>query len=118
MATYSRVLLGGSTNGKEIAVAGSSVTSTTTIHTAIAGTSSFDEVYLWATNVNSSAATLSITWGNTTTADHICSSLSLPANSPPIPIVTGQVLNNGLLVGAYSGTVSVINLGGFVNRIA
>ncbi len=50
MATYSKVLLSGSTNGKGIKIASSS----TTVHTAIAGTSSIDEIWLYA--VNSSAA--------------------------------------------------------------
>jgi hypothetical protein len=118
MATYSRILLSGSTNGREIPVA-ATATPGTAIHTAVSGTSSFDELYLWASNVTGSAATLTIEWGGVTDpGDHICKSLSIPANSPPIPIVTGQVLNNGLLVKAFSGTASAINLGGFVNRIA
>ena len=62
MATYSRVLLSGSTNGKPIPVA-ATATPGTTIHTAVSGTSSFDEVYAWASNVTGSAATLTIEWG-------------------------------------------------------
>lgn len=118
MPTYSRVLLSASTNGKNVAVAGTTITSTTTIHTALTGTTGFDEVYAWASNISSAAATLSLCFGNTTSADHICSSLSLPANSPPIPIITGQVLQNSLIVSAYSGTANAINLSGFANRIS
>lgn len=117
MATYSRALLSGSTNGREIPVA-ATATPGTAIHTAIAGATSFDEVYLWASNVTAAAATLTIEWGGVgDPSDHICKSVSIPANSPPIPIVTGQVLNNGLLVKAFSATASAINLGGYVNRI-
>lgn len=118
MATYSRVLLSGSTNGKPIPVA-ATATAGTTIHTAVAGTSSFDEIYMWASNVTAAAATLTIEWGGVTDpGNHSVKAVSIPANSPPIPIMTGQVLNNGLVVGAFSGTASAINITGYVNRIA
>jgi hypothetical protein len=118
MATYSRILLSGSTNGRVIPVA-ATATPGTAIHTAVTGTVSFDEVYLWASNVTASAATLTIEWGGVTDpGDHVVKALEIPANSPPIPILTGQVLNNGLIVKAFSGTASALNVGGFVNRIA
>ena len=117
MATFSRQLLSGSTNGREIPVA-ATATPGTAIHTAVTGTTNFDELYIWASNVTATAATLTIEWGGVTDpGDHITKAYSIPANSPPIPIVTGQVLNNGLLVKAFSGTASAINLGGYVNRI-
>ena len=117
MSTYSRVLLSGSTNGRAIVVA-ATATPGTAIHTAIAGTTAFDEVYLWASNVTAAAATLTIEWGGVTDpGDHMVKALTIPANSPPIPIATGQVLNNALLIKAFSGTASAINLTGYVNRI-
>lgn len=117
MATYSRLLLSGSTSGREIPVA-AVATAGTLIHTAIAGASSFDEVYLWASNVTGAAATLTVEWGGVTDpGDHMVKSYSIPANSAPIPIATGQVLNGGLVVRAFSGTASAINIGGYVNRI-
>ena len=118
MATYSRVLLSGSTNGRVVPVA-AVATAGTLIHTAIAGTASFDEIYLWASNVTAAAATLTLEWGGVTDpGDHLTKAVSIPANSPPIPIATGQVLNNGLVLRAFSGTASAINVGGYVNRIA
>src|SRR3990167_4435036 len=98
MATYARVLLSGSTNGREIPVA-ATATPGTAIHTAVSGTTSFDELYLWASNVTATAATLTIELGGVTDpGDHIVKAVNIPPNSPPIPIVTGQILNNGLLV--------------------
>lgn len=118
MASYSRQLLSGSTNGRAIAVA-ATATPGTMVHTAQSGTTGFDEVYIWASNVSGSSATLTIEWGGVgAPGDHIVSSYSIPANSPPIPIVTGQVLQNGLSVRAFSGTASALNLTGFVNRIS
>ena len=117
MATYSRVLLSGSTNGRAIPVV-ATATPGTAIHTAIAGTTAFDELYLWASNVTAAAATLTLEWGGVTDpGDHMVKAFSIPANSPPIPIATGQVLNNGLLVKAFSGTASAINITGYANRI-
>ena len=118
MATYARVLLSGSTNGRAIPVA-ATATPGTAIHTAIAGTTAFDELYLWASNVTNAAATLTLEWGGVTDpGDHMVKAYSIPANSAPIPIATGQVLNNGLLVKAFSGTASALNITGFVNRIS
>jgi len=118
MASYSRVLLSGSTSGRNIPVA-ATATAGTLIHTAVSGSSAFDEVYLWAANVTASPATLTIEWGGVTDpGDHMGKAFSIPANSPPIPVATGQVLNGGLVVRAFSGTASAINISGFVNRIS
>ena len=117
MATYSRQLLSGSTNGLPVPVA-ATASPGTTIHTAIAGTSAFDEVYIWASNVTGASATLTVQWGGTTDpTNDLVYTYSIPANSPPIPIATGQVLQNGLVIKAWSGTASAINLTGYVNRI-
>lgn len=118
MATYSRQLLSGSTNGRAIPVA-ATATAGTLLHTAVAGTASFDEIYLWASNVTGSAATLTVEWGGVTDpGDHMTKAYSIPANSAPTPIAVGQVLQNGLVVRAFSGTASAINITGFVNRIS
>jgi len=118
MATYSRQLLSGSTNGRAIPVA-ATATPGTAIHTAVAGTASFDELYLWASNVTGSTATLTLEWGGVTDpGDHMVKQYSIPANSAPIPIATGQVLQNSLNVKAFSGTASAINITGYVNRIS
>lgn len=117
MATFSKQLLSGSTNGRAVIVA-ATATPGTLIHTAIAGTSSFDEIYLYATNATGTAATLTLEYGGVLDpGDHACKALSIPANSPPIPILMGLLLQNGLVLRAFSGTASAINLTGFVNRI-
>lgn len=117
MATYSRVLLSGSTSGRTIPVV-ATATAGTLLHTAVAGAVAYDEVYLWASNVTAAAATLTVEWGGVgDPTDHSVKSYSIPAYSPPIPIMTGQVMNGGLVVRAFSGTASAINITGFVNRI-
>lgn len=117
MATYSRILLSGSTSGRPIKVA-ATATPGTAVHTAIAGAVSYDEVYLWATNTDSSTRTITVEFGGTTDPDDlIVKSYSIPANSPPIPIVTGQVLNGGVLVKAFASSANVVLVTGFANRI-
>jgi len=117
MASYSRLLLSGSTSGKPIPVA-ATATPGTLLHTAIAGATAFDEVYLWVSNVTGSAATLSLEWGGVTDpGDLISKAVSVPANSGPTPVLVGQVLNGGLVLRAFSGTASALNITGYVNRI-
>lgn len=118
MASYSREKLSGSTNGKSIKIA-ATATAGTTIHTAIAGTTSWDEVYVWITNTDSSARTLTIEYGGVTDPDNlVVKTLSIPANSPPIPILTGQILQNGLVIGMFASAANVLLATGYVNRIA
>ena len=117
MTTFSRLLLSGSTSGREIPVVATATTGTL-LHTSVAGSTAFDEVYLWASNVTGASATLTVEWGGTTDpGDHMVKAYSIPANSAPIPIATGQVMNGGLVIRAFSGTASAINISGFVNRI-
>ena len=118
MPTFSRILLSGSTSGKPTPVA-ATATPGTLIHTAAAGAAAWDELYLWASNVTGAAATLTIEWGGTTDPGELLTkAVSLPANSPPVLICAGLVLNGGLVVRAFSGTAGAINLTGYVNRIA
>lgn len=117
MTTFTRLLLSGSTSGREIPVA-AIATPGTLLHTAVAGALAFDEIYLWASNVTAAVATLTIEWGAVGAAgDHLVDTYSIPPHSAPIPIATGQNLNGGLPVRAFSDTASAINVGGYVNRI-
>lgn len=117
MQTFSTLLLSGSTNGRNVPVV-ATATPGTLIHTAVTGTAAFDEIYAWAANVTGTAATLTIEFGGVTDpGDHLVKALTLPPNSPPYPIATGQKLNNGLVMRAFSGTASAVNISGFVNRV-
>jgi len=116
---YTKQLLGGSTDGKPIKVVATSIGSGTTIHTAVAGTSAFDEIYLYVTNTDSSDHTLTISWGSTTAPDGlVCNAIPVPANTGPVPVIPGLLLQNGLLVLAAADTTDVLLITGFVNNIA
>jgi hypothetical protein len=117
MASYSKQLLSGSTNGKGIKVA-ATATAGTTIHTAVAGTSSIDEIWLYANNTSSSAVKLTLEWGEATAPDGNIEISIGAEGAGMILIAPGIPLQNGLVVKAFAATANVINIFGYVNRIA
>lgn len=117
MATYSKQLLSGSTNGKGIKVA-ATATAGTTIHTAVSGTSSIDEIWLYANNTSASAVKLTLEWGEATAPDGNIEINIGAEGTGMILIAPGIPLQNGLVVKAFAGSANVINIFGYVNRIA
>jgi hypothetical protein len=116
MATFSKQMLSGSTNGRGILVA-QTATAGTTIHTAVAGGSSFDEVWLYAHNSSAGAVKLTLEWGGVSAPnDHI--EVNVGAEGTGLILVApGILINNGLLIRAFAATGNVINIFGYVNRI-
>lgn len=117
MATYQKFKLSASTGGKPIPVVATS-TPGTTIHEATSSITGYDEIYMWASNVTAAAVALTVEWGDTSDpGSHLVKGYSVPANSLPVPIALGQVMQTALLIAAFAGTASAINITGFVNRI-
>ena len=116
MATFTKQLLSGSTNGKGIKVV-ATATAGTLIHTAVAGTSSFDEVWLYAHNTSATAVKLTIEYGGVTSPDdHI--EITIGAEGTGLILVApGILLQNSLVVRAFAATANVLNIFGYVNRI-
>ena len=115
MATYSKVLLSGSTQGKGIKVV-QTATAGTTIHTACTGTSNMDEIWLYAMNTSASAVTLTLEWGEATAPDGNII-VALPAQSGLILVSPGLLLQNELVVKAFASAANVVTIHGFINRI-
>lgn len=115
MATFSKIPLSGSTNGKGILVA-ATATPGTLIHTAVSGTTSFDEIWLYCQNTSTSSVALDIEYGGTATADNI--EITIPGESGLVLVVPGLFLNNGLVVRAWAGTTNVLAIHGYVNRVS
>jgi hypothetical protein len=116
MATYSKLLLSGSTQGKAIKVAATS-TPGTIIHTAISGTTDLDEIWLYAVNSNSTNVKLTVEWGEATAPDGNIE-LTIPPEAGFVLVVPGLLLQNSLIVKAFAGTADVILIHGYVNRIS
>lgn len=120
MPSYSRVKLSGSTSGLPIKVA-ATATAGTLLHTAnsVTAADTWDEVYIWITNTSGAAVNLTIEYGGVTDPDHlIVKTLSIPANSYPIPVLTGQIIQNSLVIRAFAGSANVLLASGYVNRIS
>jgi len=117
MATFSKQLLSGSTNGKAIKVA-ATATAGTTIHTAASGTSTIDEIWLYAHNTSSAVVKLTLEWGEATAPDGNIE-INIGAEGTGMVLVApGIPLQNSLIVRAFAGTANVINIFGYVNRIS
>jgi len=122
MATFSKILLSGSTQGKAIKVAATTAGSAgTTLHTTGSSASVIDEVWLYATNSSAAAVVLTIQWGGTTAVDNEVK-LSIPANAGLTLVIPGLVLTGtgsaGNTVAAYAATANVITISGYAHRIA
>jgi len=115
MATYSKVLLSGSTNGKGVKVV-ATATAGTTIHTAVAGTSSMDEIWIYAVNSSAAVVKLTLEWGEATAPDGNIE-LTIPSESGLVLVAPGLLLQNSLVVKAFAATANVILIHGYVNRI-
>lgn len=113
--TVTRSLLSGSTNGKGIKVVATASTGTT-IHTAVSGTSSLDEIYLYAYNSHTADVDLTIEWGETTAPDGNIK-VTIPFKSGRYMVVDGRLLNNSLVVTAFASIANVIIIDGLVNKI-
>ena len=118
MATFSKIVLSGSTDGKMTKVA-ATATAGTTIHTGSTTATTFDEVWLYAVNSSSSGVKLTIEWGGTSSPDDLIE-FTVPAESGLYLIAPGLVLKGNataLVVRAFAATANVINIAGYVNRI-
>ena len=113
MATlFSKVVLSGSTSGKQILVA-TSATAGTLIHTAHA--TALDEVWMWATNSSTTAVKITVEWGESVASGNI--EVTVPGESGPLLVVPGLPIKNSLVVRCFAGTINVITIGGYVNRL-
>ena len=122
MATFTKTLLSGSTQGKAIKIAATTSGSNgTTVHATGTSSSIIDELWLYAYNSSSSAVVLIIQWGGITAVDNEYK-LSIPATSGLTLVVPGLILTGdgttATTTRAYAGTTNVITISGYVNRIS
>ena len=118
MATFSKIHLSGSTDGKMIKVA-ATATAGTTIHTGSSTATTYDEVWLYAVNSSASSVKTTIEYGGTASPDDLIE-FTVPAESGLYLIVPGLVIKGNatpLVVRAFCATTNVVNIAGYVNRI-
>ena len=108
MATYSKLKLSGSTDGKAIAVAATSSPGTT-IHTGSGTATTIDEIWLYAMNQSGADVKLTVEWGGTTTADLIEQTITTEAGL--------TLVAPGIILKGNAGAALIVNVFGYVNRI-
>ena len=122
MATYTKTILGGSTDGKGIDVTGTGTGTAVTIHTGSATAATLHEIWLYAVNTDSagSAIKLTIEWGAANSAKDTIE-LTVQPESGLVLVVPGLLIKGNatpLVVEAFAGSASKISIHGYVNSIA
>jgi hypothetical protein len=102
------VLASGSTNGRPIAVAGTSSGAATTLHTCTAASNEIDVVTVHGTNVDSAAVDITIQLGGTSTSDQ-STVQQLAAKRGYSLLVDRARLNGGVVVSAFASSANKIN---------
>lgn len=118
MATFTKQILSGSTDGKAIKVA-ATATAGTTIHTGSSTATTLDEVWIYAVNTSASDVKLTIEWGGVASPDDLIE-YTVKAENGLYLIIPGLILKGNatpLVVRAFAATANVITLSGYVNRI-
>lgn len=119
MATYTKNILSGSTDGRAIKVV-ATASAGTTIHTGSATSTTIDEVWLYAQNTDTTARKLTIEWGGTTSPDDLIE-VTIGPEQGLVLIAPGLIIKGNatpLVVRAFAATANVVTLHGYVNRIA
>lgn len=119
MATLTKLPLGGSAGGRAVAVA-ATASPGTTIHTGSTNTAVTDEVWLYAVNSGTTDVKLTVEWGGSGGAADLIE-VTIPAESGLVPIAPGLIVvgaATAMVIRAFAGTASVINIHGYVNRIS
>ena len=111
--------LSGSTNGMGILVVPTATNhpTTTIIHTAVAGTTNFDEIWVWAVNTHTSAVDLTIEFGAATDPDGLINQDSIPVEDGLVLVIPGLILNNTKVICAFASVASKIVLYGYVHNL-
>lgn len=118
MATFSKTILSGSTDGRGIKVA-ATATAGTLIHTGSATATTLDEIWLYAVNTSATDVKLTVEWGGVSSPDdHI--EYTVKAENGLYLIAAGLLIKGNataLIVRAFAATTNVIVVHGYVNRI-
>jgi len=118
MATFTKKILSGSTDGKAIKVV-QTATAGTTIHTGSTTATTLDEVWIYAVNSSASSVKLTIEWGQADAPDGNIEVTVLP-EAGLVTVIPGLLIKGNataLVVKAFASTANVICIHGYVNQI-
>ena len=113
MATITKVLPSGSTNGRPVKIA-ATATAGTLFHTAHA--TALDEVSMYLTNTDTVDRLVTVEFGGVTAPDdHL--KFTVPVGET-ILAVPGICVSGSVVVRAFAAAANVINMAGYINRIS
>ena len=118
MATFSKIALSGSTDGRGIHI-DDAATPGKLVHTGSTTLTITDEIWLYAANYDTTARKLTIEWGGATAGGDIME-FTVPAEDGLYLVVPGLIIEgaaSALEIRAFAATTSAINIFGYVNRI-
>jgi len=119
MATFTKLTLSASTDGRAIKVA-ATATPGTTIHTGPSVATTIDEVWLYAMNTDTAPRKLTVEWGGTSSPDDLIE-ITLPPEPGLVLIAPGLLIKGNatpLLVRAFAAAADVVTIHGYVNKVA
>lgn len=119
MATITKTKLSASTDGLGVKVA-ATATPGTTIHTGSATATTYEEVWLYAVNSDTTARKLTIEWGGVTSPDCLIELTIAPEDGLTL-VIPGLLLKGNAtpkVITAFCGTANVVMIHGYVNSIA
>lgn len=111
--TFTKQHLSGATRGQPIAVA-AVATPGTLIHTDSNTADHFDEVWLWASNVDTVDRVLTLELGGTGLGNE--ADYAIPAGTT-VQVLLGQPMSGGDVIRAYADAANDVNVFGYVNRM-
>ena len=118
MATYSKTILSGSTDGRGILVA-ATATAGTLIHTGSGTATTLDEIWLYAVNSDAADVKLTLEWGGVTVSNDLIE-VTVTAESGLMLVAPGLLIKGNaspLVVRAWAAVTNDIIIHGYVNRI-
>jgi hypothetical protein len=119
MASFSKIVLSGSTDGRGVLISGTTSGGANTVHTASSTATVYDEVWLYAQNTSTSSLKLTVEWGGTGAGDTL--EVVVPGEAGLTLVSPGLVLKGNatpLVIKAFAATTNVVAVYGYVNRIS
>ena len=116
MTTFTRREFSGSTDGRGIKIV-AAATAGTLVHTAVSGTSDYDEIWVYLVNNAAAKKTFTLEWGGVTDPDDLIQG-AIPSKSGLYLVAPGLPLQNGLIVRCFGEDANILTAFGWVNRIA
>ena len=120
MTTFTKVKLSGSTNGRGIKIIATAATGNT-IHSTGTSATDIDEVWIYASNTDSSDHYLTLEFGGLTVPDDDMK-LLIPSIKGLTLVVPGLILTGTgaatCNITAFADTANKISIFGYINRVA